>query len=303
MAIAFRSHTTNTLDGSSTAVQKIISLARPAGLANNDLLLIQIGSRQADGTSRALSASLSLTGFEKLANGVSDLTSSLYRVWTFGKVITDAASETTTYTINIPVVDTSDKQIIAGIAAAFSGVNTINPYHTGLTYNTTTTVTTTYSAITTTSPNTMLILAGISQRSVTVTFNGGVTKIADPSVATTTGATVFMGYKDQAAAGNTGDFTSYINDTARVQYYGMFALNEAGGLAVSSVDSDNAVYSLQADTNVVGTGLSAGVTVTYKGIACSVVSASSSTSIKVTFPDFYSNNIKLGTQNEFKVVG
>lgn len=77
----------------------------------------------------------------------------------------------------------------------------------------------------------------------------------------------------------------------------------ATGLSLTLVSDDNKVYSAENDSNVIGTGLSAGVSVTYKGIGCTVLSASSSTSIKVTFPDFFTNNIKIGAAHEFKVVG
>ena len=305
MAISFKSHTTAILDGSSTATQKILSFSKPVGLSNNDLLLIHIGSRQADGSARALSASLTITGFTKLANGGSDLVSNIYRVWTFGKVITDASSETTTYTVSLPVNETIDKQNIAGIAAAFSGVDTSNPYNVNLVYsNQTTTVTVTYSAITTTVPNTMLVLAGISQRSVSVTFNGGITKIADPSVVTTNAATAYMGYVLQPSVGSSGDKTSYINDTARVQQVGMFALNPAAtGLTITSVNAGNDVYSEQTLVKVVGTGLSNVTSATYKGAACSAISKSSSLSITMTFPNFFTNNIKVGAQHALKVRG
>jgi hypothetical protein len=77
----------------------------------------------------------------------------------------------------------------------------------------------------------------------------------------------------------------------------------SAALSISSVSTDNRVYSAEADTEVIGTGLSAGVSVTYKDVACTVLSASGSTSIKVTFPNFFSNNIKIGAAHEFKVVG
>ena len=68
------------------------------------------------------------------------------------------------------------------------------------------------------------------------------------------------------------------------------------GVGITSVSADNEVYSQETDAAVVGTGLSASTSVTIKGIACTVVSASSSTSIKLNFPDFIANNIKVGTQ-------
>jgi hypothetical protein len=77
----------------------------------------------------------------------------------------------------------------------------------------------------------------------------------------------------------------------------------ASGLTLTSVNTTNTAFSAQTDSAVVGTGLSASVVCTYAGIACTNESASSSTSLKITFPNFFTNNIKLGRNYEFKVVG
>jgi len=75
------------------------------------------------------------------------------------------------------------------------------------------------------------------------------------------------------------------------------------GLTITSVNTTNTAFSAQTDSAVVGTGLSASVVCTYAGIACTNESASSSTSLKITFPNFFTNNIKLGRNYEFKAVG
>lgn len=77
----------------------------------------------------------------------------------------------------------------------------------------------------------------------------------------------------------------------------------ASGLTITSVNTTNTAFSAQTDSAVIGTGLSASVVCTYAGIACANESASSSTSLKITFPNFFTNNIKLGRNYEFKVVG
>ena len=80
-----------------------------------------------------------------------------------------------------------------------------------------------------------------------------------------------------------------------------FSAADLSSLILTSVDADNEVYSGQIDVEVKGDSLSSGMVVTYKGIACTVLSASGATSLKVTFPDFFTNNIKLGEKHEFKV--
>lgn len=81
------------------------------------------------------------------------------------------------------------------------------------------------------------------------------------------------------------------------------AMFVSGGLTITSVNTTNTAFSAQTNSAVIGTGLSASVVCTYAGIACTNESASSSTSLKITFPNFFTNNIKLGRNYEFKVVG
>lgn len=76
------------------------------------------------------------------------------------------------------------------------------------------------------------------------------------------------------------------------------AMYVATGPTISSVTSSSSLTSAK----VIGTGLSAGQTLTYKGVACTAVTASSSITLSCVFPDFFSNNIKLGAVHEFKVV-
>ena len=103
-----------------------------------------------------------------------------------------------------------------------------------------------------------------------------------------------------ASSLNPGAFTSvsqeYVAFTIAVEPL-------ASGLTITSVNTTNTAFSAQTNSAVVGTGLSASVVCTYAGIACTNESASSSTSLKITFPNFFTNNIKLGRNYEFKVVG
>jgi len=77
----------------------------------------------------------------------------------------------------------------------------------------------------------------------------------------------------------------------------------AGGFTITSVNEGNDVYSGQTFVKVVGTGLSNVTSATYKGAACSEISKSSSLSITMTFPNFFTNNIKVGAQHSLKVRG
>ena len=105
----------------------------------------------------------------------------------------------------------------------------------------------------------------------------------------------------KASAGATGAATWTFNDPDSAVSYTIAIKSNALGLTISTFSVDNQVYSSEIDAEIVGTGLSAGQTITYKGVACTSKSASGSTSIKVTLPDFWTNNIKLGVQHELKV--
>ena len=76
----------------------------------------------------------------------------------------------------------------------------------------------------------------------------------------------------------------------------------ATGLSITSVTPTD-VYSQQVDVVVAGTKLSNSAVVTFAGAACTGLSASSSTSLKITMPNFYTNNIKVGTVKELKIIG
>ena len=94
----------------------------------------------------------------------------------------------------------------------------------------------------------------------------------------------------------------YHRDDSNVSRGDNFAASDVdvGGLGISSVSADNEVSSAEADFAVVGTGLSAGQTFTISGVACTELSFSSSTSVKLTAPNAITSNIKFG-KREFKV--
>lgn len=78
---------------------------------------------------------------------------------------------------------------------------------------------------------------------------------------------------------------------------GVILYTAGGGITLTSVSGSSHLERV----DIIGTGLSAGQTVTYNGVACTTISASSSLNIRVTFPNFWTNNIKLGNTYELKV--
>jgi hypothetical protein len=131
----------------------------------------------------------------------------------------------------------------------------------------------------------------------TMTITGGQTAILASS--NSGNVSHASGYKESAGP------VSYSMSSAGYAAIAVSIEEAAGpsGLTITSVNTTNTAFSAQTDSAVVGTGLSASVVCTYAGIACTNESASSSTSLKITFPNFFTNNIKLGRNYEFKVVG
>jgi hypothetical protein len=128
-------------------------------------------------------------------------------------------------------------------------------------------------------------------------FSGLVTDTANSSG----GCSISWATQNLAAASlDPGAFTSAAEQHVA---YTIAVAPAASGLTITSVNTTNTAFSAQTDSAVIGTGLSASVVCTYAGIACTNESASSSTSLKITFPNFFTNNIKLGRNYEFKVVG
>lgn len=119
-------------------------------------------------------------------------------------------------------------------------------------------------------------------------------------------ASTSSGNAQHASSYNATDSTVSYTRTTTTNYAAAACAIEpapAGGLTITSVNTTNTAFSAQTDSAVIGTGLSASVVCTYAGIACTNESASSSTSLKITFPNFFTNNIKLGRNYELKVVG
>lgn len=187
-------------------------------------------------------------------------------------------------------------QVMRGAVAVYtwSGVDQSNPVGNSVNSNT-------YTLSISTNSNALVIdaIQFTPAGSASASVKTGQTLISNFTGAGTGGSSVRLAtsYKTDSALGVMGWQQS---GAAIVTHHG-FTINGVPLFSISSVSGDNNVQSGEVDAEVVGQGLSAGLTVTYKGIACTVLSASGSTSIKVTFPDFISNNIKLGATHEFKV--
>lgn len=308
MPIAFQTNTTATNSGATPAASQSLTIDKPTGLATGDVLVAIIWLNEDLQTPYTLPSDPTFPGFTKVSEKDVFNTSTSRRGWVYRKTITDGGSEPASYTFTVNYSSTGTGNL-AGVLSRFSGVDTTTPIDTNSTLDgETTSITLTFNGVTTTTANTMLVMCGGSRRNVTTTYNDG-TKIADAGIAGTTaaaGVVATMGYLAQVSAGASGNKTATISGGIARENDGLIvALKEAvaSGLTITSVNTTNTAFSAQTNSAVIGTGLSASVVCTYAGIACTNESASSSTSLKITFPNFFTNNIKLGRNYEFKVVG
>lgn len=118
------------------------------------------------------------------------------------------------------------------------------------------------------------------------------------------GSTYYFGAVRETTAGQGSrsvGFTRTGADDVAAVHLAVYEVASAG-LTITSVTPTD-VYSQQVDVVVAGTKLSNSAVVTFAGAACTGLSASSSTSLKITMPNFYTNNIKVGTVKELKIIG
>jgi len=194
--------------------------------------------------------------------------------------------------------------LIQAISLRLTGHNTTTPYNVGAQATATGGANWNSPSITTTENGCILFFGGGS-RDTAGTFDVG----DEPDTTTlikqwaTSASWLGLAYETQTTAGATGT-RQWTNPTnAKRAFSFAIAPAVATGLTITSVNTTNTAFSAQTNSAVIGTGLSASVVCTYAGIACTNESASSSTSLKITFPNFFTNNIKLGRNYEFKVVG
>lgn len=301
MAIAYESFASagNTADGTTVTVNK------PTGTATGDVLLAVVGFCHGTGAGSIITASAPSGWVSVAERGTGATSSRALAVWR--KVVSDGSSEPSTYDFVMDAASSPDGSVSA-VVARFSGVNTTTPLDVTGTTTGATSQTITFPGVTTTSANTMLVMCSMNRRVVTYTFNDG-TKISDVGGGDSADApnrvTAAMGYLAQASSGASGDKSATISGGVDREYNSvLIALKEAApsGLSITSVTPTD-VYSKQVDVVVAGTKLSNTAVVTFAGASCTGLSASGSTSLKITMPDFYTNNIKVGTVKELKIIG
>lgn len=290
MTIAYETHTTASRDSSTAAPSQTITINKPTGVADGDLLDLLVAGMEDDQVSRALTSVTAPSGFTLVSEKAAFNASTNRRAWRYRKVITNSGSEPSTYSLTVNY-STTGALNMAGILVRYSGVDTSTPVDVAGTFDGETSSTTmTVTGVTTTSTNTLLSMGSYAYRDVTpVTWNAG-TKIADATVAGSSALTgritVSMAYLAQASAGISGDKTATMTGvTARSNDGLIVALKEAlsGGLAITSVTPstfDSGVAGIVIAGNNFGASQGSS-TVDIGGVAQTVTSWSN-TSITIT---------------------
>jgi hypothetical protein len=215
-----------------------------------------------DSSSRVLSADPTFSGFTKISEKAAFNSSTNRRAWVYYKKITDATSEPAQYSFTVSY-STAGVPNMAGVISRFSDVDFVSPINANSIFDGETTSTTlTFNGVTTTTPNSMLVLCGYSYRDVTpITYAAG-TKISDATMAGSSSVanriTSTMAYLLQSSSGSSGNKTATIGATARQNDGLIVALTPAANGITLVGTTNNTIYANSSNVIVYGLGLDAG---------------------------------------------
>jgi len=194
------SYTTGT-----AATSHNVTINKPSGVSNGDVLFLTIGLRQDDGSARTLSTDLVFGAaypwtkvresdpYNQLATG---------RAWTYVRYVANAAGEPANYTCTINYASAL-AMVAATITARFSGAGPIRPINASANF-VNTGLAVAFPQVTTTLPDTILIYSSTARNPQTAfSFSGGTppTVITFLTATLTTTFSLGVAYKAQSAAG------------------------------------------------------------------------------------------------------
>ena len=231
----------------STGAADTISLTKPAGLADGDVLVAVI-TLETDASNTIDSWTLD-TGWVQITAASSDAHAGNEELGCFYKVVTNAAGEAASYSFTMNGTGNQAGDIAAILVAA-TGVDTTTPVDataSGILAAEASTIP--FPGLTTTTDSAHYVGAGAQNRSASITYDGAMTKIA--SVASANGSigariTAMIGFLEVASAGVVAAQSATSNQT-RDYISGSFALKPAGGgSSPSTVEATPATATLEA---------------------------------------------------------
>lgn len=275
--------------GNSTADSTTHSITLPSTVNSGDLLLIVV-SVDGDPTTMSFSGAGTWTSLY-------NTTGSLIARCAQWKVA-DGTENAANVTLTLGAAQQAAWHIfqITGHGSSVETVNSYNGSGTAITF--TTSLSPSWG-----SAETLWIAVGHASNAPTVTYPSDYSNGLRTVSSGADNTLIWSATLNQTSTSETPNSDGTLSASQQQTNYIIAIKPAASGLTITSVNTTNTAFSAQTDSAVIGTGLSASVVCTYAGIACTNESASSSTSLKITFPNFFTNNIKLGRNYEFKVVG
>jgi hypothetical protein len=183
-----------------------VTINKPSGLSNGDVIFLAFTLRQDDGVGRQLSTDLVFDAaypWTKVREAEPyNQSAQSARTWTYFRYVANAAGEPASYTATINYA-ASYGVIAATITARFSGAGPIQPINSSAAF-VDTGLAVAFPQVTTTLPDTMLLYVSAARNTQTAfSFSGATppTVITFVNVTLTAGCTLGMAYNAQSAAG------------------------------------------------------------------------------------------------------
>ena len=195
------SYTTGT-----AATSHNVTINKPSGVSNGDLLVLTLGVRQDDGVGRSLSTdpvfdtAYPWTKVRETASYNTGAQSN--RTWTYFRYVTNAAGEPASYTVTINYAS-AFAMVAATITARFSGAGPNSPINASADF-VDTGLAVAFPQVTTTLPDTILLFSSSARNLQTAfSFSGATppTVITFLTATLTTTLSLGVAYKEQSAAG------------------------------------------------------------------------------------------------------
>lgn len=192
------SYTTGT-----AATSHDVTVNKPSGVSDGDVLVLTIALRQDDGVGRALSTDLVFNAaypWTKIRETTSYNTSAqTNRAWTYFRYVANAASEPASYTCTINYAS-AFAVVAATITARFSGAGPITPVNASEAF-VDTGLAVAFPQVTTTLPDTLIIFSSFARNIQTNFSFSTATLITFVTATLTTTMSLGAAYRLQSAAG------------------------------------------------------------------------------------------------------
>lgn len=202
MAPQFQSFTTSTYTGAA-ATSHVVTVNKPSGVSDGDLLYLAIATRQDDGVSRAFSTDLDFGTtypWTKIRSSQNWNGTAVSRINLWARYIVSAASEPASYSFTINY-SAAFAVISATMTTRFSGCGPLVYRNTDSDTLDSGSRNVVFPTVTTTLPDTLLVFAVDARATETTLTFGSATFIGLATTTLTASTAIGMGYLAQAAIG------------------------------------------------------------------------------------------------------